>query len=105
MVKGISLLRSTASAAAQARLARFFSAWGFASGRGWNSHSAAGAEAPVPEGASRGVSFLAPLGNIEFIDGAMPPFAEIAIEVTSLDATHQAAMAWLRSENLNDAGL
>jgi 6,7-dimethyl-8-ribityllumazine synthase len=105
MVKGISLLRFTASAAAHARLARFFSALGFASGQGWNSQSAAGAEAPVPDGASGGVSFLAPLGNIEFVDGAMPPFAEVSIEVTSLDATHQAATAWFQSENLNPAEL
>jgi 6,7-dimethyl-8-ribityllumazine synthase len=105
MVKGISLLRSTASAAAHARLARFFSALGFASGEGWNSQPAAEAGSPVPGGASRGVSFLAPLGNIEFIDGAMPPFAEVAVEVTSLDATHQAAIAWLRSEDLDPAVL
>jgi 6,7-dimethyl-8-ribityllumazine synthase len=104
MVKGISLLRSTASAAAHARLARFFSALGFATGKGWNSQPA-GAETPVTGGASKGVSFLAPLGNIEFIDGAMPPFAEVAVEVASLDATHQAAMAWFRSEGLDAAVL
>lgn len=98
MVKGISLLRKTASAAAYERLSRFFAALGFEQGRGWEQ---------IPQQsdgpASRGASFLTPIGNVEFVDGAMPPFAEVAIEVTSLDAAHQAAAAWLRAEGL-DAG-
>ena len=105
MVKGISLLRSTASAAANARLARFFSALGFASGRGWDSASATGTGGMGPVDASRGVSFLAPLANLEFVDGAMPPFADIAIEVTSLDAAHQAASAWFHAEGLDEVAL
>ncbi len=103
MVKGISLLRSTASAEAYARLARFFSALGFASGSGWDEPSIAGAGAYPDAAASRGVSFVAPMGNLEFIDGAMPPFADVAVEVTSLDAMHQAASAWFRSEGLDPA--
>ncbi len=103
MVKGISLLRSTSSTAAHARLARFFSALGFASGQGWDQQFATGAEGTSPGDASRGVSFIAPLGNLEFVDGAMPPFADVAIEVTSLDAAHQAASAWFRVEGLNGA--
>jgi 6,7-dimethyl-8-ribityllumazine synthase len=105
MIKGISLLRSTASAAAHAKLARFFSALGFASGQGWDSASAAGGEGTVSANASRGLSFLAPVGNLEFVDGAMPPFAEVAVEVTSLDAVHQAASAWFRVEGLDAAVL
>jgi 6,7-dimethyl-8-ribityllumazine synthase len=101
MVKGISLLRSTASAAAQARLARFFSALGFAPGKGWEPRSAVGEEASDAPDASRGISLLAPLGNLEFIHGAMPPFAEIAIEVTSLDSKHHSAIAWFRAEALD----
>ncbi len=31
----------------------------------------------------------------------MPPFADVAIEVTSLDAAHQAAMAWFRDHGLD----
>jgi 6,7-dimethyl-8-ribityllumazine synthase len=105
MIKGISLLRSTASAAAHARLARFFSALGFASGQGWDSAPATTPEAMVPGESSRGVSFLAPLGNLEFVEGAMPPFAEVAIEVMSLDAAHQTATAWFRDEGLDAAAL
>lgn len=103
MVKGISLLRSTASAAAYARLTRLFSALGFAPGPGWDEQPVAGTDAYPTSGASRGVSFLAPLGNLEFIDGAMPPFADVAIEVTSLDAVHQAVSAWCLAEGLDAA--
>src|SRR5215469_18197290 len=95
MIKGISFLRSAGSAAAHERLASFFSALGFASGRGWNegiNHLSPGS--PV----SRGASFLAPIGNIEYVDGAMPKTSDICIEVTALDAAHQAATAWLRGE-------
>ncbi|MFP5236072.1 MAG: 6,7-dimethyl-8-ribityllumazine synthase [Acidobacteriota bacterium] len=97
MIKGISLLRKTSSAAAYERLSRFFAALGFEQGRGWE-------RVPQDEGAaSRGTSFLAPLGNLEFVDGAMPPFAEIAVEVTSLDAVHQAAADWFKAEGLDAA--
>ena len=85
MIKGISFLQSTADPATYDRLGRFFSALGFAEGRGWQ------------EEHSRGASFLAPLGNIELVHGAMPPFAPIAVEVTSLDAVHQSAVAWCRA--------
>jgi 6,7-dimethyl-8-ribityllumazine synthase len=93
MIKGISFLQSTSSDAAFQRLARFFAALGFASGRGWQ------------EEQSQGASFLAPLGNIEFVRGGMPPFASIAVEVTSLDAAHQAAAEWFRSEGLDDRSI
>ena len=105
MIKGISLLRPTSSAAAYARLARFFAALGFASGDGWDEPPIAAAGAYPATGASRGLSFVAPLGNLELIDGAMPPFAEVAVEVTSLDSVHQAADAWFRSEGLDPVGL
>src|ERR1039458_3828826 len=88
MIKGISLLRSTPSPAAYERLASFFSALGFEAGRGWE------------EQKNRGASFLAPIGNLEFVDGQMPATATVCVEVTALDAVHQAATAWFR-----DAGL
>ncbi len=86
MIKGISFLRPAGSAAAYDRLAAFFASLGFASGKGWQ------------EEGSRGASFLAPLGNLEFVDGRFPPVAPILVEVTSLDSIHQAAEAWLRAE-------
>ena len=85
MVKGISFLRPAASVAASARLASFVSALGLAQGAGWS------------EPDSQGASFLAPLGNLEFVHGQMPSTAEILIEVTSLDAAHQAASAWIKA--------
>jgi len=91
MIKGISFLRPAGSAAAYERLASFFSALGFASGAGWDE------ETPSY---SRGVSFLAPLGNLEFVDGAMPGTSDVFVEVTALDAVHQAATAWFRGEDI-----
>jgi len=85
MIKGISFLRPTGSAAVFERLASFFAALGFAPGKGWQ------------EEGSRGAMFLAPQGRIEFIDGTLPPTADILVEVTSLDAIHQAVEAWLRA--------
>ena len=87
MIKGISFLRSTGNRAAYDRLASFFSALGFAPGKGWN------------EDNSHGVSFLAPLGNLEFVDGQFPSTAAVLVEVTALDAVHQAATAWLRAQD------
>jgi len=91
MIKGVSFLRPTASRAAFDRLASFLSALGFASGKGWE------------EEKSRGASFLAPLGNLEFVDGEFPPTADVMVEVTSLDASHQATEAWLRANCGDDA--
>ena len=86
MIKGISFLRPAGSAAAYERLASFFSALGFESGKGWN------------EEKSRGAAFLAPLGNLEFVDGEFPSTADVLVEVTALDAAHQAAESWLRAQ-------
>jgi 6,7-dimethyl-8-ribityllumazine synthase len=91
MIKGISFLRPAGSAAAYERLASFFSALGFASGAGWDE------ETPSY---SRGASFLAPMGNLEFVDGAMPGTSDVFVEVTALDAVHQAATAWFRGEGI-----
>jgi 6,7-dimethyl-8-ribityllumazine synthase len=86
MIKGITFLRPAGSAAAFDRLASFFSALGFAPGKGWQ------------EEGSRGAPFLAPLGNLELIDGRFPSAADVMIEVTSLDSIHHAAEAWLRAQ-------
>jgi 6,7-dimethyl-8-ribityllumazine synthase len=91
MIKGISFLRPAGSAAVFQRLSSFFSALGFAPGRGWD------------EPASHGASFLAPLGNIEFVDGEFPSTADVLVEVTALDAVHQAAQAWLSAQPGDEA--
>ncbi|HVZ82479.1 MAG TPA: 6,7-dimethyl-8-ribityllumazine synthase [Terracidiphilus sp.] len=86
MIKAISFLRPAGSAAAYERLASFFAALGFEPGKGWQ------------EETSRGASFLAPLGNLEFFEGERPSTADVLVEVTALDAVHQAAAAWLRAQ-------
>ena len=86
MIKGIAHLQSVDSAAAYDRLSGFFAALGFAPGKGWEEKN------------GRGASFLAPLGNLEFVEGPPPSTAPVLIEVTSLDAVHQAAAAWLRAQ-------
>jgi 6,7-dimethyl-8-ribityllumazine synthase len=85
MIKGISILRPAGNAAVFERLTGFFEAIGFARGPGWK------------DADSTGVSFLAPLGNLEFVNGQFPSVADLMVEVTSLDAAHQAAERWLDS--------
>jgi 6,7-dimethyl-8-ribityllumazine synthase len=101
MIKGISILRPAGNAAAFERLSSFFRALGFAPGKGWQ------------EEGSRGASFLAPLGNLEFVEGSSPQLADsspadsllsdLLVEVTSLDSIHQAAEAWLRASGSDAA--
>jgi 6,7-dimethyl-8-ribityllumazine synthase len=87
MIKGISFLRPAGSAAVYDRVSRFLSALGFAPGPGWNEEN------------SRGAAFLVPLGNVEIVDGEFPSTADVLVEVTALDAVHQAAVSWLRKED------
>jgi len=88
MIKGLTLVRPTASPAEHAQLAEFFTALGFEPGKSWS------------DGLSRGVSFLAPLGNLEFVDGEMPAGADFGgapqlyIEVTALDDLHVHVSKW-----------
>lgn len=83
MIKGITLVRPAASAEAYEKLASFFSSLGFEAGRGWN------------EERSRGTAFLAPLGNLEFVDGGAPEAAQIWVEVTNLQDIENLARGWM----------
>jgi 6,7-dimethyl-8-ribityllumazine synthase len=91
MIKGISFLRPANEAAVYDRLGSFFSALGFQPGHGWTEEN------------SRGLSFLAPIGNLEFVDGAMPSTADVWVEVTAVDAVHQAAATWFRGQGIDPA--
>jgi 6,7-dimethyl-8-ribityllumazine synthase len=91
VIKALSILRPAASAAVYERLAGFFSALGFERGTGWE------------EEGSSGASFLASLGNLEFVLGRFPTTADLLIEVTSLDSVYQAAESWLRANTEGDA--
>jgi 6,7-dimethyl-8-ribityllumazine synthase len=85
MIKGISFLCPASSPAAYQRLASFFSVLGFTPGSGWDAQG------------SRGLSFLAPLGNLEFFDGQMPSTANFLVEVTQIDAVREAVLGWIKS--------
>jgi 6,7-dimethyl-8-ribityllumazine synthase len=92
MIKGISLLRLVGSSEVYRQLSSFFSALGFADGRGWE------------DSVSRGASFLAPLGTLEFVNGKFPPVADVLIEVTQLDAVHHTVETWLHANPANSNG-
>lgn len=89
MIKGITLIRPASTPAAFDQLAGFFAALGFEQGKGWENDL------------SRGRPFLAPLGNLEFIDGTQTAPAEILIEVTSLDTVRGIAAKWLADAEEN----
>ena len=100
MIKGISFLRSAGSRVAYDRLASFFSALGFAPGKGWDDVHPNDEDLSLGTPAnSHGASFLAPLGNLEFVDSQFPSTADVLVEVTALDAVHQAAATWLRAQD------
>lgn len=90
MIKGITFIRPVDSAARFDELVSFFAALGFEPGRGWD-------EPPRQAGAaSKGRPFLAPLGNLEFVDGALPTLnTDLLVEVTAIDAVHHVARQWL----------
>ena len=83
MVKGITLVNATASTADFSRLAGLFDALGFERGQGWQDDE------------GEGVSFLAPLGNLEFVTGRMPGGPTVLVEVSHLDNVRQIAKEWL----------
>ena len=83
MIKGITLLRRAASPEAYEQLSSFFSALGFEPGRGWQLDG------------SRGAPFLAPIGNLEVVEGPMPAPAEILIQVAAIDSIYEIAKGWL----------
>jgi 6,7-dimethyl-8-ribityllumazine synthase len=83
MIKGITIVRPAGTPEAYTQLASFFSALGFEAGKGWE------------EVQSRGVSFLAPLGNLEFADGRLTVPVEFLIEVTALDSVRAVAHDWM----------
>lgn len=94
MIKGLTIVRPVQAADQFDALVSFFSALGFEPGRGWD-------QPPAHTGAaSKGRPFLAPLGNLEFVDGALPTLeTDILVEVTSLDALHHVATRWLENQS------
>jgi 6,7-dimethyl-8-ribityllumazine synthase len=83
MIKGITLVRPASTPAVYDTLTSFFSVLGFEDGKSWDDEL------------SRGRPFLAPLGNLEFVDGVPRANADTFIEVTALDAVRQVIENWL----------
>ncbi len=83
MIKGITLVRPASSPAVYDTLVSFFSVLGFEDGKSWDDE------------ASRGRPFVAPLGNLEFVDGMKRAETDTFVEVTQLDAVRQVAENWL----------
>jgi 6,7-dimethyl-8-ribityllumazine synthase len=83
MIKGITLVRPASTPAGYDTLVSFFSVLGFEVGKSWDNE------------ASRGRPFLAPLGNLEFVDGITRGETDTFIEVTQLDAVRQVVEHWL----------
>ena len=83
MIKGITLVRAAHSPAVFDQLVSFFSVLGFEPGKGWDDE------------VNRGRPFLAPLGNLEFVDGKVTTASDTLIEVTALDDVRQVVEHWL----------
>lgn len=85
------MIRPASSAAVYDTLVSFFSVLGFEAGKDWDDQ------------VSRGRPFLAPLGNLEFVDGATSvsgsasgrASADTLIEVTALEDVRQVVEHWL----------
>jgi len=93
MIKGITFFRPVGTATEFERLASFFSALGFTPGKGWQDET------------GRGSAFLAPLGNLEVIEGKLPSTAGVLVQVTQLDAVREAVLAWFRTVAQESTGL
>jgi 6,7-dimethyl-8-ribityllumazine synthase len=93
MIKGITLVRAASSAADFDTLASFFAALGFEPGKGW------------ADDKSHGAPFLAPLGNLEFVEGRILATSEILIEVTGLDSVHEVAVHWAAKNGIAEKAI
>jgi 6,7-dimethyl-8-ribityllumazine synthase len=95
MIKGVSFLRSAGNPEAYKRVTGFLAAMGLAQGDGWK------------DGAIQAASFSVPNVKLELIDSPIQDStgypSDFYIEVSSVDAAHQAADAWLRAHGVNGA--
>jgi 6,7-dimethyl-8-ribityllumazine synthase len=77
VIQGITILRKTASSAEQQRLAELFDALGFERGTGWKTSRGEGA------------SFLASMGQLEFVLGKEELHCDLWVEVSDLDSIRE----------------
>ncbi|HUQ49450.1 MAG TPA: 6,7-dimethyl-8-ribityllumazine synthase [Terriglobales bacterium] len=83
MIKSITTVRATSSAADFDKLAALLDSLGFERGPGWN------------DGPDKGASFIAPMGNLEIFTGTTgssdpSTFTDLLVEVSNLDDVHAA---------------
>jgi 6,7-dimethyl-8-ribityllumazine synthase len=83
MIKGITFVHAASTPAVYDTLHGFFSALGFAPGRGWQADG------------SRGAPFQAPVGSFELLDGMAHLPAAVLIEVTAIHDVQLVARKWL----------
>ena len=90
MIKGITFISAIASAGAPGaefdRLTSLFSALGFEQGKAWQ------------DAQGRGLFFVAPVGNLEFVTGRPAGIPPIFVEVTQLDHIHAIVEKWLLAD-------
>jgi 6,7-dimethyl-8-ribityllumazine synthase len=86
MIKGLTVVKPVASPAGWERLSTLFAELGFEPGKGWD------------DGTGKGASFVAPLGNAEFVTGRLPAVPELLVEATQLDIVHGIVKRWLSAD-------
>ena len=79
-------MKPVGSPASWDRLSKLFAELGFEPGKGWE------------DSEGKGASFIAPLGNAEFVTGRLPAVPELLIECTQLDIVHGIVKRWLSAE-------
>ena len=77
MIKGITILRKASGSAEQQRLAELFDALGFEQGTGWKTSR------------GEGISFMASVGQLEFVTGKEELHSDLWIEVSDLDSVRE----------------
>lgn len=92
-MKGITLVRAVRTAAEFESVKSLLAAVGLEAGQAWSNDQ------------SRGAPFLAPLGNLEFVEGKLPATPEILIEVTSLDTVREVALGWAAKAGLTEGSI
>ena len=92
MIKGLTTVALVATEEAFAQLGDLFRALGFEQGAGWSDDS------------GKGSSFLAPVGNLEFVTGRMPAIPSLLVEVTQLDTVYAGVKAWIKAHHRSEEG-
>ncbi len=77
MIKGITAIQKIDRRSDFEALVELFSALGFEPGEGWKTSK------------SEGSPFLAPIGNLELVNGEAPPHTDLWVEVTDLDSVRE----------------